>query len=174
MTEHAPDRKFTIFRRTDSPALADSGMMSFAPFNEAILPVLAQVQEAGVYAGEDARVLFALPGFSLIHVWFKPGYPLPLHSHDADCLYYIIAGSIRLGTQDLGPQEGFFVPANVPYGYTPGPEGVEVLEFRHATSFNFVNHANGQAFWEKALETVRANRSLWETAAMPAPSRQER
>jgi len=165
-TDH--ERKFTVFRREDSPSLGDSGMMHFEPFKESILPILGQVQEAGVFKGEDARVLFSIPGFSLLHVWFKPGYPLPLHSHDADCLYYIISGSIRLGAQELGPREGFFVPANVPYGYTPGPEGVEVLEFRHATSFNFVNHANGLPFWEKALETVRANQPVWDTAKMPA------
>lgn len=162
-----PERKFTIFRREDCPGLAESGMMSFEPFKETILPILGQVQEAGVFKGEDARVLFAIPGFSLIHVWFKPGYPLPLHSHDADCLYYIIAGSIRMGTQDLGPRDGFFVPANVPYGYTPGSEGVELLEFRHATTFNFVNHANGLAFWEKALETVKAAQPVWDDAKMP-------
>jgi len=162
------ERKFTIFSREDCPSLADAGLMSFEPFRETIQPILGEVQEAGVFKGEDARVLFAIPGFSLVHVWFKPGYPLPLHSHDADCLYYIIAGSIRMGTRDLGPREGFFVPADVPYAYTPGPEGVELLEFRHATSFNFVNHANGIAFWEKALETVKAAQPAWATAQMPA------
>lgn len=166
--------KFTIFRRDDCPTLGESEMMSFEPFRESLLPIIGEVQEAGVYKGEDARVLFAIPGFSLIHVWFKPGYPLPLHSHDADCLYYIIAGSIRMGSQDLGPRDGFFVPANVPYGYTPGPKGVELLEFRNATSFNFVNHANGMAFWEKALQTVRNAQPVWETAKMPAESSEAR
>ncbi|PEQ13626.1 hypothetical protein B2G71_04675 [Novosphingobium sp. PC22D] len=170
MTDPEPPARFTIFSREDAPALAESGMMHFEPFREAILPVLGEVQEAGVFNGEDARVLFAMPGFSLVHVWFKPGYPLPLHSHDADCLYYIVAGSIRMGTRDLGPREGFFVPAGVPYSYTPGPDGVEVLEFRNATSFNFVNHANGLAFWEKALETVRGSQDIWDRAEMPVAS----
>ena len=142
--------------------------MSFEPFKDEVLPLLGQVQEAGVFEGAEERLLFSIPGFSLLHVWFKHGYPLPLHSHDADCLYYIVAGSIKLGTETLGPRDGFFVPANVPYGYTPGPEGVEVLEFRHATHFNFVNHANGLGFWEKALESVKANRPDWATAKMPA------
>ena len=161
-------KKFTIFRAEDAPSLADAGCMTFEPFKEQVLPLLGQVQEAGVFEGEQARVLFSMPGFSLTHVWFKTGYPLPPHSHDADCLYYIIAGSIRLGTETLGPRDGFFVPADVPYSYTPGPQGVELLEFRHATSFNFVNHANGTAFWEKALETVKANKEAWATATMPA------
>ena len=166
MTE-APFRTFTIFRRDDAPSLADSACMSFEPFRESILPILGEVQEAGVFNGEDARVLFSMPGFTLVHVWFKAGYPLPLHSHDADCLYYIIAGSIRMGTQDLGARDGFFVPADVPYGYTPGPEGVELLEFRHATQFNFVNHANGLGFWNKALRTVSDAQPAWAEAKMP-------
>lgn len=161
-------RKFEIFRGEDAPSLADAGCMSFEPFKDQVLPLLGQVQDAGVFDGEQARVLFSIPGFCLTHVWFKAGYPLPPHSHDADCLYYIIAGSLRLGTETLRPRDGFFVPADVPYSYTPGPEGVELLEFRHATSFNFVNHANGTAFWEKALETVKANRQAWATAKMPA------
>jgi hypothetical protein len=163
-----PDKKFTIFRAADAPSLAEAGCMSFEPFKEQVLPLLGEVQEAGVFNGEQARVLFSIPGFTLLHVWFKREYPLPLHSHDADCLYYIIAGSIRLGTETLGPRDGFFVPANVPYGYTPGSEGVELLEFRHATAFNFVNHANGESFWRKALDTVKANQDAWAEAAPPA------
>ena len=168
MTAPAIERKFTIFRAEEAPSLADSGAITFEPFKETILPFVVRAQEEGVFNGEQARVLFSIPGFSLTHVWFKKGYPLPLHSHDADCLYYIVAGSVKLGEEMLGPRDGFFVPADVPYTYTAGPNGVEVLEFRHATSFNFVNHANGEAFWEKAVETVRANQGNWMTAAMPS------
>ncbi|MCW1431706.1 cupin domain-containing protein [Novosphingobium sp. JCM 18896] len=162
------DKQFKIFRAADAPMAAETGCMHFEPFRDEVLPLLGQVQEAGVFNGAEERLLVNLPGFSLLHVWFKHGYPLPLHSHDADCLYYIVAGSIRLGTETLGPRDAFFVPANVPYTYTPGPEGVEALEFRHATSFNFVNHANGLAFWQKALDTVTAKQGEWASATMPA------
>lgn len=160
--------RFTIFRGADAPTLAEAGCMTMEPFSPALLPSLAKVQEAGVLNGESVHVLVNMPGFSLAHVWFKKDYPLPLHSHDADCLYYIIAGSLRLGTEVLGPRDGFFVPASVPYSYRPGPEGVELLEFRHATQFNFVNHAHGEAFWAKALETVKANSKAWKVAKAPA------
>lgn len=168
MTANPAQKAFTIFRGEDAPSLGDSGAMTFEPFKDAILPFVMKAQEEGVLNGEQARVLFSVPGFCLTHVWFKKAYPLPLHSHDADCLYYIIAGSLKLGTEELGPRDGFFVPADVPYGYTPGPDGVELLEFRHATHFNFVNHANGTAFWEKAVETVKAAQPDWEKAQMPA------
>ena len=55
----------------------------------------------------------------------------------------------------------------MPYTYKVGPDGVELLEFRHATSFNFVNHAKGEAFWTKAIETVAANVADWKTAVPP-------
>jgi hypothetical protein len=159
---------FQIFRAADAPSLMEAQCMSLAPFAEKIVPSLVKANEAGMADGEQVKVLFNVPGFSLTHVWFKKHFPLPLHSHDADCLYYIIAGSLRLGTEELGPRDGFFIPKDVPYTYKPGPEGVELLEFRHATAFNFVNQANGVAFWEKAAETAAANREDWKTAKMPA------
>jgi hypothetical protein len=73
-----------------------------------------------------------------------------------------------MGSEVLGPQDTFFIPANVPYAYKPGPDGAELLEFRHATSFNFVNHAKGAAFWDKAAATVASNREDWKHAARPA------
>lgn len=71
-------------------------------------------------------------GMSLVHVWFGPNFPLFRHSHPAygDCLYYVVAGEIILGKRKLGPGSGFFVPNGMPYKYTAGPAGVEVLEFR--------------------------------------------
>ena len=64
-------------------------------------------------------------------------------------------------------RDGFFVPAGTPYTYRPGPEGVELLEFRHATHFDFRLHVNNEAFWKKGAETVAKNRADWETAKMP-------
>ena len=93
--------------------------------------------------------------------------PLPRHSHDADCLYYIVAGSLTLGTETLSAGDGFFVPPNAAYAYVPGPEGVEVLEFRNADHFNIRFMAGNPAFWEKALETVRAERPGWGVQPRP-------
>jgi mannose-6-phosphate isomerase-like protein (cupin superfamily) len=163
-----PVEKFQIFRAGDAPDLMAAGCMSVEPFSAVQRAGLDKVQEAGYGDGDVVRVLVNIPGFSLTHVWFKKDYPLPLHSHDADCLYYIVAGSVRLGNQDLGARDSFFIPSGVPYAYRPGPDGVELLEFRHATQFNFRNLAKGAAFWEKAVETVAANRDGWQKAQMPA------
>ena len=159
---------FTIFRASEAPGLMEAGCMSIEPFSPVQTEGITALMQAGYSEGEEIRVLCNIPGFSLTHAWFKRDFPLPLHSHDADCLYYVIAGSIKLGTETLGPRDSFFIPAGVPYTYKPGAEGAEVLEFRQATHFNFLNLANGAGFWEKAAETVSNNREGWASAARPS------
>jgi hypothetical protein len=82
-------------------------------------------------------------------------------------MYYVIAGSLRLGTEELGPRDSFFVPSDVPYTYKVGPGGVELLEIRHDTKFDFVNHAHGEAWWNRAAEQTAAHREAWKTATPP-------
>ena len=118
--------------------------MTVEPFTPVQRAGMDGAISAGYIGGDEIKVLTDQPGFGLTHVWFKEGYQLPLHSHDADCMYFIISGTIRIGTEELGPRDCFFVPADVPYAYKPGPDGVEVLEIRHANHFNFVNHAKAE------------------------------
>lgn len=159
---------FRIFKAADAKGLMEEGCMTVEPFTPTQRAGMDKVLASGYLDGDEVKVLCNLPGFSLTHVWFKPDYPLPLHSHDADCLYYIIAGSIRLGSEELGPRDTFFVPTDVPYTYKPGPDGVELLEFRHSPQFNFVNHAKGAAFWEKAAEITASRHEDWKRAVRPA------
>ena len=159
--------KFQIFRATDSRDLMEEGCMTLEPFTDIQRAGMDKLLAAGFSDGDEVKVLVNIPGFSLTHVWFKKDYPLPLHSHDADCLYYIIAGSIKLGTETLGERDSFFIPAGVPYTYRPGPDGAEILEFRHASHFNFVNLAKGAGFWDKAAEIAANSREDWKAAARP-------
>ncbi|WP_297491774.1 cupin domain-containing protein [Acidocella sp.] len=170
MTEtEATKEGFKIFRKAQAPSLMQAGCMKVEPYTDVQRAGIKSIVEAGFLDGEEIRVLCNIPGFSLTHVWFKKDYPLPRHSHDADCLYYIIAGNVRLGTEELGPGDSFFVPSGVPYTYKPGDQGVELLEFRHANHFNFVTLAHGEAFWKKATETCATNREAWKTAERPLP-----
>ena len=166
-TAALPQPGFRIFRARDAKDLMEAECMTSEPVSDVIAEGARKASEAGMLDGAETRVVVDLPGFSLLNVWFKTGYPLPLHSHDADCLYYIVAGSIRLGTEDLGAGDSFFVPADVPYTYRPGPDGVELLEIRHDPQFNFVNHAKGAAFWEKAAAISAASRAAWQAAKRP-------
>lgn len=164
------DGKVQIFRATDAPSLSEAGCMTLGPCTDVQLEGMARLMEGGMLEGDQITVLVNIPGFSLTHVWFKKDYPLPLHSHDVDCLYYVVAGSLQYGSETLGPRDSFFLPAGTPYTYRPGPEGVEVLEFRHANHFDFQNLAKNRAFYDKALETLAANREAWRTATPPGTS----
>lgn len=159
--------KFRIFRAKDAPGLMEAACMEVKPFTPAQRAGMDKAMAAGYMDGDEIKVLTQVPGFGLTHVWFKEGYQLPLHSHSADCMYYIIAGSIRLGTEELGPMDCFFVPCDVPYTYKVGPEGVQLLEIRHETRFDFVNHVNGEAWWKRAADEIAKRKQAWETAAPP-------
>lgn len=157
---------FAIFRARD----ADPGMtmMSQEPATPVEQEGGRRMMEAGVHDGHDVKVLFSTGGFSLTYAWFKSGYPLPRHTHNVDCLYYIVSGSIRMGKEELGAGDGFFIGADVPYTYTPGPAGVEILEFRAANMFNIKVMANNPAYWERALEAVKEHRPAWATEQKPS------
>jgi hypothetical protein len=95
MSETKNDRPaFKIYRAADAPSLEEAGCLSMAPLGPEAMSAFMKLTEAGVREGEETRVLVNIPGFSLTHVWFMRDFPLPLHSHDADCLYYVIAGSL--------------------------------------------------------------------------------
>lgn len=124
-------------------------------------------------AGTRAMLLFSEPGehgMSLAYAWFKSGYILPRHSHDADCLYYVLAGELTMGTQRLRRGDGVFIPANAAYTYEAGPQGVEVLEFRNATRFHFMFKGNDAAHWERIANVLRENCPKWEQEPPPSGS----
>jgi mannose-6-phosphate isomerase-like protein (cupin superfamily) len=168
MTTETQRSGFTIFRAKDAPGLMESGCMSMAPMTDVQRTGIKSAVAAGYIEGDEVQILTQTPGFNLAHAWLKKNYPLALHSHDSDCMYYIVAGTLRLGTEELGPRDCFFVPAGVPYTYKPGPDGVEVLEIRHEAKFNFVNHSKTEAFWAKAAETVSSNLADWKNAVRPS------
>lgn len=162
-----PAAKFAIFKAAEAPPFSEIDVMDYDGMTPQLEESFAKLGEAGIDEGQTVKLLFSAPGFSLTYAWFKSGFPLPRHSHNADCLYYIVAGSLTLGTETLGAGDGFFVPSDGAYSYVPGPEGVEVLEFRTADHFNIKFLAGNPAFWSKAIETVKAERSGW--ASQPRP-----
>ncbi len=165
---HSINPTFALFRKQDASDFEESGIMHYAPLSDIQTTGSASAIEAGMLEGTTVKLLFSMPGMSLTHAWFKSGFPLPRHSHDTDCLYYITAGSLKIGTENLGKGDGFFVGAGVPYTYTPGAEGVEVLEFRGSSAFDIKVLANNPAFWAKAVETARDKADLWATEAAPS------
>ena len=143
---------FTIFRmdeaRPHRPTQPPKGL------TEVSAGGLQRFMDARMGDGTEALVLHEGPGFCLMYVRFKSGFPLFRHSHAPDCLYQVVGGSLQIGDQVLRKGDGFFVPAGTPYAYTAGPEGVEVLEFRHEPIRETVIQANNPAYWEKAVATA--------------------
>jgi mannose-6-phosphate isomerase-like protein (cupin superfamily) len=164
----AGDQKIEIHRGADAQGLMELGAMKMAPITPEQRQGLTALVQAGYLEGDDVKVLVNLPGFSLTRAWLKKDYPLLLHSHDSDCLYYVLAGSLQMGSEELKAGDSFFVPGGAAYQYRPGPDGVEVLEFRHAQEFDFQNYAKNPAFYEKAAVTVAENVAGWREAKRPS------
>ena len=166
--ENAAPLRFAVFRFADAAPEDGLPEMTYKPIPPAVAARGQELTEAGVLDGAENRMLFSGAGFSLAYAWFKSGFPLPRHSHDSDCLYYVVSGSLNLGEEELKAGDGFFVGADVPYAYIPGPEGVEILEFRATQSFDIKMLAGAGAFWDKALQTVKAKRERWPEETRPS------
>jgi quercetin dioxygenase-like cupin family protein len=155
-------RGLRIFRRADSADLADTAVMS-RPVMDPV-PDRQVLAEVGATSGYLNQVLFGQAerdGMSLIRLWYAPHYALPRHSHDVDCLYYVVAGEARLGNQLVAAGDGFFVPADAPYAYSAGPDGVEVLEFRATNRFG-IHVTESPDRWAQLAEVARTHRQEWE------------
>lgn len=168
-------RRMSVFHAQDAQEV-ESEMMPREGLDESVLAGLAKLAAANATEGigERTRVLFREPGddgMSLILAWFKSGYVLPFHSHNVDCLYYVIGGELHMGSHVLKKGDGFFVPADQGYGYEAGPEGVEVLEFRNATHFNLAFRGNNEARWDRIAETFGERAGIWAEETVPPSDR---
>lgn len=161
--------RFEIFRGSEAPSLNDCKCMTSEGETPNMLATLARFPEMMHSGGDQADVPYRRPGMSLARLWVKSGFALPLHTHDCDCLYYIVAGSIQMGTEKLVAGDGFYVGSEVPYAYTAGPEGAEVLEFRTADTFNIRVKDKPVVAWEKTAANMIDSRERWSTE--PAPVR---
>ncbi len=159
--------RFQTFRASTAPTLEEADVLRVEGITPEIAQGLKEAVESGIGDGSFAKILINVPGFSLAYAWHKSDYPLPLHSHDADCCYLIIAGELTVGTETLGKGDGLFVPANSSYTFFTGPEGVEFVEFRHANSWNIVFKSKSPAAWAKIADKASARREAWKTEEQP-------
>jgi quercetin dioxygenase-like cupin family protein len=163
-------RGLTIFRAAEAPTLEETGMMAPMSMRPGVAERIGE--HLGAFLdGSELHVLYGRPDDagspSLVHVWFKPNYPLPRHTHDVDCLYYVVSGSAVMGSQVLHAGDGFFVPADAPYQYSAGPDGVEVLEFRNARSFDIKVTEDDPERWDAMIATAKGQRDEWQGLASP-------
>lgn len=128
---------------------------------------LEQVRETADCGGAVAKTLFSMPTLHVSYVWFQSGYPLPLHSHDADCYYLVIAGSMKVGTEELGKGDGVLIPGGAPYTVNPGDDGVEFIEMRTSPDYDTHYRAKTDAYWDRVADTKRARKAVWAAEAAP-------
>lgn len=154
--------RMAIFTAASAPSLEEAGMMEAMSFTQAgadEVPATEGEMER-MQAGGKLTVPFRQRGpggLSLVEIEFAPGYLLPRHSHSSDCLYYIVSGSIVMGQRELGPGDGFFLPADQVYAYHAGPEGVKLLEFRTESAFDMKVYEKDMArYREKAMASMDA------------------
>jgi hypothetical protein len=154
------------YRLADAPMLYDTGMMSMPTMEP---DASEQMVEWATGGGQIVKVLFGDPegsGMSLVWSWFGPAFTLPRHSHSEDCLYFVHRGEVHMGNTVIGAGDGFFLPADAPYAYAAGPEGVEILEFRGACAFDMkITESLGR--WQHMVEVSRANKERWAVDAEP-------
>ena len=58
---------------------------------------------AAKHSVDKTVCLFKEPGdvgMNLVYAWFQSGVVLRQHSHNADCLYYVLGGSLQDGKAD--------------------------------------------------------------------------
>jgi hypothetical protein len=129
---------------------------------------------ASIVDGANVKTIFedVRSNVSLTYAWFKGNFMLPRHSHNADCLYYVVSGSLHLGTEVLEAGDGFFVPADALYTYRTGADGVEVLEFRTAVQFD-IKFRTSEEVWQQITKNADANREAWRAQAQPIAVRRQ-
>jgi hypothetical protein len=161
-------RRIQIFRAEDAQDFLTSGAQTMEPSEGVGFDKMA---EAGAQDGSEVKILLDVPGCHLTYNWFGKDFLLPLHSHSTDCVYFVISGSLTMGTETLRACDSFVVPADAAYSYQAGPEGVEVLEIRFASHWAFRNLAKGSNFFDRAVEVVTKNREAWRAARTPSLAR---
>ena len=147
---------------SEAPALHETPVMTMPELNP---PAPDQMMAWALSGGHNSRVQFEQgeDGMSLVWSRFEPGFPLPRHSHSADCLYYVVSGDARLGNRVVPAGSGFFVPAGAPYAYTAGPDGIEILEFRSVSRFD-MQITESVHRWDRIVEVVQQRRAEWQSA----------
>jgi quercetin dioxygenase-like cupin family protein len=147
---------FRIF--TGEPVVDLMQIMDFPGYPEEVVNSIPPDEFARMAGGAITEVVFCHEdpdGYSLAKVSLAADMILPAHTHNVDCLYYVIAGRLHLGRRCLGPGAGFYVPRGARYGYRAGPDGVTVLEFRHATSFDIDVTDKRPSTWNGLREAAR-------------------
>ena len=170
MSDARKGRRLALFRGANGTDINDTALMHAPTMNPGVADGVPD-GFAALAKGSEVRVLFGKPGdqgsMSLVEAWYKPDFPLPQHSHDVDCLYYVTRGSLLMGARVLSSGDGIFTPAGVAYQFVAGPEGVVVLEFRTSRSFGMSITENDPSRWIELIDRAREKSDSWANVTSP-------
>lgn len=159
-----PHKGIRFFTLQEAPSADETDIMSPPNIPEGAMEGV-DFSGADVLAGSVVKVLFRQTqqdgGFSLLYNWFKPHYRVPQHTHNSNCLYYIVSGEAILGNQTVHAGDGFYVPTGAPYRFRAGPDGMELLEFRAVPQFDMQILEDKPVAWQEMVDTALANFDLW-------------
>jgi mannose-6-phosphate isomerase-like protein (cupin superfamily) len=158
----ASQRGISIHLAADAVPGAKSDLFQLTA--EQLAPVLMTAESYGL-GSETHELVRDVGGFTLTHLWWKPHFALPRHSHNSDCMYYVLSGDVIMGNRTLHAGDSFFVPADAPYQYSVGAEGAEVLEIRHDVDHTDMTcYGDPESYQKAAADRLEANRDAWSAA----------
>ena len=74
----------------------------------------------------------------LTEVRYLPNVDIARHAHDADEIFYLVAGELRIGERLLVPGVSVFIARDTLYSLRAGPEGAHFLVFRPTGDLSYV------------------------------------
>ena len=73
----------------------------------------------------------------LAEIEFIPNARAVVHKHDDDEIMYVVSGEMHFGNKVLKAGSSIYIPGNTYYGFTAGPEGLRVVNFRGRADVSF-------------------------------------
>jgi quercetin dioxygenase-like cupin family protein len=74
----------------------------------------------------------------LIEIIYTPNTVISLHAHEEDEILVVLEGEAHVGSQVLKPGSSIFIRGNTLYGFSAGPEGLRLLNFRPRRDLTFI------------------------------------
>jgi len=76
-------------------------------------------------------------GMQLAELHYLAGAEAVVHKHDDDEIIYVVSGEMHFGERVLRSGSSVFIPGNTYYGFSAGPQGLRIVNFRARADVSF-------------------------------------
>ncbi len=73
----------------------------------------------------------------LAELSYLPSAEAAVHKHDDDEVIYVVSGEMHFGGKVLKQGSSVYIPGNTFYGFTAGPDGLRIVNFRAKLDVSF-------------------------------------